>query len=161
MSESVIIEKPTASAISRRTLLTTASAAAAVAAAGASVAEEGKKDDHQAHDRPKNAALAESALDCVRTGEDCLEHCFAMFQHGDTSLAVCAGLVRELVIGCTALAQLAANDSRHVAALARVTRGICADCEKECRKHTRHKLCIVCADSCAECIKQCDAIASA
>ena len=65
---------------------------------------------------------------------------------------------RELVISCTALAQLAAGGSEHLALFARATKEVCTSCKAECDKHAaHHKPCADCAESCAACIKECEA----
>ncbi len=148
-----------ASPLSRRQLLT-AAGAASLAAAGSSLAEHDEKHAHHDHGVPKNEALSESALDCVKTGQDCMEHCLALLRSGDTSLAECASRVQELIVSCGALSSLAARGSKHLALFARAAKEVCADCEKECRKHAHHKPCTACAESCAACIKQCATFAA-
>jgi Cys-rich four helix bundle protein (predicted Tat secretion target) len=106
---------------------------------------------------PHHPALVETANDCVHTGEVCLDHCFGQFQQGDTTLAKCASLVRELVACCEGLSVLAICNSRHLLEYVKVSRKICEDCEKECRRHEdHHQPCKDCADSCAACMEECD-----
>lgn len=106
------------------------------------------------HSDPKNEALADAALHCVKTGQDCLEHCYDQFAAGDTTLAACASSIQDLITACSALARLAAHDSPHLAEFATVTAKICADCEAECKKHDHHMACAVCAESCRACIEE-------
>jgi Cys-rich four helix bundle protein (predicted Tat secretion target) len=108
------------------------------------------------HFEPKHPKLVEAASHCVRTGEDCLRHCFDQFAKGDSSLAECARQVRELVIACSALSALASHDSKHLASFAAAVAAVCKSCEAECRKHEHHLACKVCADSCPPCIAECD-----
>ena len=75
------------------------------------------------------------------------------------TLAECARSVAQLVPVCTALAQLAALRSPHVAELAKAATVICKECEAQCRKHAdHHDFCKNCADSCAACIKACEGL---
>jgi Cys-rich four helix bundle protein (predicted Tat secretion target) len=105
---------------------------------------------------PENPGLIRSALDCVHTGDVCIDHCYQTFQAGDTSLAECVRRVQELVAACAALARLASLDSPHLAEFAAATAKVCRSCEKECRKHEAHKPCKDCGDACAACARECD-----
>lgn len=143
--------------MNRRDILT----AAGAAMAGVLVSPAFAADDHAHHGHDHAAAnphakLAETALDCVKTGDACLAHCFQSFQAGDLTLAACAQKVDELLAVCRALAKLAANGSPQLAAYAKVAQLVCRDCEKECRKHAdKHATCKACAESCAACAEQC------
>jgi len=101
-----------------------------------------------------NPALRDAALACASAGEACLAHCLAAFAAGDTSLARCGTLVQQMIVGCDAVAKLAAHGSTHLAAFASACRDLCADCEAECRKHeAHHEVCKRCADACAAFVK--------
>jgi Cys-rich four helix bundle protein (predicted Tat secretion target) len=67
--------------------------------------------------------------------------------------------VRDTIAACTALRELAASNSPHVAALAKVVGGICRDCKVECDKHEKHQVCRECGEACAQCAKECDKVA--
>ena len=154
------------SPLSRRQIVTGMGAAVAVSTlAGAARADHHEESGHSDHametEVPHNKALVDAALHCVQTGNDCLQHCFETFRQGDTSLALCATKVHELAVSCTALADFAAHDSVHLAAIARAAMEVCAACEEECRKHSHHKPCVVCADSCQPCIDECEKVLSA
>jgi Cys-rich four helix bundle protein (predicted Tat secretion target) len=111
---------------------------------------------HGTDTSPKHPALVDAALDCVKTGQACLDHCLRVLKTGDTSLADCAVAVDELAATCLALSRLAALDSQHLPAFASVASKICAACEAECRKHAEHHAaCATCAESCRECIAEC------
>ncbi len=138
--------------VSRRTLLQGAAAATAVMASGIAVA--GKDHKHSHHKNP-HGKLVDTALDCVKTGDLCLDHCMHLFTTGDTSLAECAEAVNELVIICTALAKMASHNSNHLPAVAKAAMAVCEECEAECLKHKEHEECKVCADACAACRKEC------
>jgi Cys-rich four helix bundle protein (predicted Tat secretion target) len=136
--------------------------AAAFAVSRIAAAQDKKEgSDHKHHHHGgggKNAALVGAAHDCVLKGDICLEHCLEMMATGDTSLALCAVRVRELIASCGALATLAAYDNRHLKEFAAVTKQICEDCRAECLKHEQHQQCADCAESCAGCIKECEAL---
>ncbi len=62
---------------------------------------------------------------------------------------------------CTGLARLAALNSDHLPAYAKVCLEICKDCEAECRKHEKtHAICKACAESCKACIAECEKVAA-
>ncbi|HXJ32481.1 MAG TPA: Csp1 family four helix bundle copper storage protein [Candidatus Eisenbacteria bacterium] len=101
-----------------------------------------------------NPELVDAAGVCARAGEACLAHCLSAFAAGDTSLARCATLVQQMIVGCDAIAKLAAHGSAHLAAFVAACRDVCADCEVECRKHeAHHEICKRCADACAAFVK--------
>jgi Cys-rich four helix bundle protein (predicted Tat secretion target) len=141
--------------MNRRDLITAAGAAtAAILAAPAMAAEH--DHHHGAMAAPANAKIIASALDCVKTGDACLAHCFDSFAMGDTSLAVCAKKVDELIAVCAALAKLASNNSAQLVAYAKAAAQVCQACEKECRKHAdKHATCKACADACVACAEEC------
>lgn len=141
--------------MNRRELLS--AAGTAIAAATLVTPAMAGEHDHHAHGvTAPNAKIAATALDCVKTGDACLAHCLDTFIAGDTTLAVCAKKVDELISACTTLAKLASNNSPHLAAYAKAAIAICKDCEKECRKHAdKHSTCKACAESCAACAEEC------
>jgi len=103
-----------------------------------------------------NPSLVATALHCSGTGEICLEHCLKEFTRGDTMLAKCAARVAEMVPVCKGLASLAALESEHLPAYAKVCIDVCKSCEVECRKHeAHHEICKECADACAKVIEAC------
>lgn len=134
-------------------------AGAALAAVSATPAFAADHAEHMHHDHgamPANEAVVTSALDCVRTGEACLAHCFSTFAAGDTTLAVCAVRVDELIAVCSALAKLASNNSPQLVTYAKAAIAVCRECEKECRKHgNTHATCAACAKACAACAEEC------
>src|SRR5262249_51485999 len=74
---------------------------------------------------------------------------------GDTSLAVCAQRVSEMLPACDAVARLATLGAPRLGEFAAACRDVCDDCEKECRKHAdTHTICKACADSCARFIAE-------
>lgn len=119
-------------------------------------------DDHSMHHGhatgAKNAKMIAALHECMRTGDDCIHHCLMEFKAGDTAMADCARKVLETGAFCAAHAKLATLESAHMKAMCELSLKICADCEKECRKHEKkHSTCKACADACAACIKECKA----
>lgn len=144
--------------MNRREMLTVAGAGILVAGTAAA---QPKTPDHQhmSHGENKAAALAHSAAHCVSMGQACIDHCLDSFAKGDTSLAVCARKVDELISVCATLAKLASANSPHLGAMAKFALAVCKDCEAECRKHIQHPTCKACAEACAECAKECQKFA--
>jgi Cys-rich four helix bundle protein (predicted Tat secretion target) len=108
----------------------------------------------------KYATLVAATSKCVNTGDICLNHCLTMLGQGDKELAACAMTVRDTIAACTALRELAAANSPHVAALAKVVGDVCRDCKAECDKHEKHQVCRECGEACAQCAKECDRVAA-
>ena len=146
---------------SRRDLLKGIGIVTAATAAGFSLQAqaESKEFSHKHHMHTVDQDLVrviDHAMDCIKKGETCSQHCIDLFKSGDTSVADCADSVHEMLASCTAMSKLAAYNSKHLKALMKVCIGVCEDCEKECRKHEdKHAECKACADSCADCIKVC------
>lgn len=144
---------------SRRALLKGFGLFATAAASGLSFNVLAQSQDHSAHHHhadPKRQGIIDAALECVKNGEACSQHCIELFKEGDTSVAACADAVQEMLASCNALAKLAAHNSRHLKAFVEACIGVCEDCEKECREHEdKHAECKACADSCANCIDAC------
>ena len=143
----------------RRSLLIGAAAFATlsgIAAVRTATAEEHSHEHHQHTIDQGRMRIIEHATDCVMKGEICVAHCVELFKAGNTSVAECADRVHEMLASCTAMAKLAAHDSRHLKDFVRACVGVCEDCEKACREHEKkHAECKACADSCADCVKVC------
>jgi Cys-rich four helix bundle protein (predicted Tat secretion target) len=104
-----------------------------------------------------NKELYESALDCIRKGEECLDHCIRSLSTGSKMMAECAGTVRAMLPMCEALVDLATLNSSHLKALAAVCAKVCRDCEAACKKHANHHAeCKACMESCARCAAACE-----
>ena len=100
------------------------------------------------HHKNSNTEIIDAALDCVKTGQACNDHCIELIKSGDTSIADCMDVLTESLAMCNALAQMASYQSSHLPAVAKVCISVCEDCEKECRKHEdKHAACKACADS--------------
>lgn len=140
----------------RRALLLRAGALTALGGAVLASGESAAQSESDASPGA-NTALVGAALHCARSSEVCIEHCVRSFRGGSLMLAQCAGLVLETIAMCNALAKMGAYNSKHLKAIARVTIGVCKDCEAECRLHeSHHAECKACADSCSACIKECE-----
>jgi len=138
--------------LERRKVLASAGLVATMAAINPTLAFGSSQHEHE-----KTATnVVDTALDCVKKGQACIEHCLELFKIGDTSVAECANTVQEMLAICTAISQLASYRSKYLPDLAKVCINVCEDCENECRKHEKmHAACKACANSCEECIKEC------
>ncbi|MBV8307624.1 MAG: four-helix bundle copper-binding protein [Gammaproteobacteria bacterium] len=129
--------------------------AGSVAAAAKLAAEE--THVHGSHHKP----LADAAGACVARGQACLDHCLNLLGSGHQDLASCARSVTQMMSLCSALQNLANQDSKYLVKLASVTAEACQDCEDECRKHAdKHEACKHCGESCAACYKECKQLAT-
>lgn len=144
---------------SRRNLLKGFVAASTASVVSSSViAKENGKHIHHVNE---NNTLIDTAHDCIKTGQLCLDHCIDLFKQGDNSVADCADKVTEMLAMCTALSQMAAYQSSHLKELVKVCIDVCKDCKKACEKHAdKHMACEACAESCEECISACEKIAA-
>jgi Cys-rich four helix bundle protein (predicted Tat secretion target) len=75
----------------------------------------------------KYGDLVAATSQCVNKGETCLAHCITLLGDGDKELAACAKTVEDIIASCTALRQMAATNSPHVAKFAAVVSDICND----------------------------------
>jgi len=141
----------------RRKLLAGSAAVAATIASSGVMASDHKHHEHHGHGASMHNELIESALDCIKTGEACNNHCIELVKDGDTSVAECMDIVNQMLPMCRALASLASAQSEHLYEFAQVCASVCKDCEKECEVHAdKHAECKICMESCADCIKQCE-----
>ena len=141
----------------RREALKSAGLIAVAAMASRSMAAD---HDHHMHGAgSKFQPLIEAAGTCIQKGEACLSHCLMLLGDGDKEMAACAKSVNEMMAICRSLESLASQGSRYAMALAKVAMDSCKSCEDECRKHeNKHAECKACAESCADCFKQCKAL---
>ena len=153
---SKITESTTVENKSRRDILLGATAVAATLATETAFSATEHK---HVHHKNKHTEIIDAALDCLKTGQACNDHCIELIKMGDTTIAECMDVLTESLAMCNALAQMASYQSEHLPALAKVCISVCEDCEKECRKHEdKHAECKACADSCNECIDACKKI---
>ncbi len=140
----------------REVLLGTAALVGAAVMANAQAAEH----EHHHHGGP-DTALAAAVADCVQKGQVCLDHCLDLLGKGEKDMAACAKSVNQMLALCTALQQLANQQSAYLPKLAAIAMEACQACEKECKKHAdRHEACKACGESCAACYKECKKIAA-
>ena len=138
--------------VERRKVLASAGLVATMAAINPTLAFGSSQHEHE----KTTTNVVDTALDCVKKGQACIEHCLELFKIGDTSVAECANTVQEMLAICTAISQMASYRSKYLPDLAKVCINVCEDCENECRKHEKmHAACKACANSCEECIKEC------
>ena len=158
--------------MNRRDILTIGTTSALATFAEVAIAhgdpQAGGHDNHSAaagHEHhaagSRYSALIASTSQCVTAGDTCLSHCLTLLGEGDKELAACAKTVRDTIVACTALRELAAADSPHVKDLAKVVSGICGDCEAECKKHEKHSVCKDCEKACHDCNEICDRVSAA
>ncbi len=117
---------------------------------------------HGAHTGSQHDMMIKALHECMRAGDDCLQHCLVEFSKGDTEMANCARLVIEAGAFCSAHAKLATMNAANMKELCELNIKYCAACEKECRKfEKKHSTCKACAEACAACIKECKAFLKA
>lgn len=134
----------------------------AVALAGAGLVGTARAGEHDHHHHAAVASsLVEAVADCIQKGQVCLDHCLELLGNGEKEMATCAKSVNQMLALCTAVQQLANQNSRHLPKLAAVAMAACRDCEEECKKHAeKHDACRACGESCATCYKECQKIAA-
>jgi Cys-rich four helix bundle protein (predicted Tat secretion target) len=104
--------------------------------------------------------LIDAALNCVKAGEICQQHCLELLGQGDKSMAECSKTVTEMLSFCRTLAELAAHKSDHLPKFAGLCADVCKNCEKACRVHEGHHVqCKNCAETCARCAAECAKVA--
>ena len=145
---------------SRRDALKTVLAAGALFASGTSLASE-HNHMHNHGAMKSNTEVIDAALECIKNGQACIDHCIELFKTGNNSVAECADTVQEMLAMCTSLSQMASYKSKHLGELAKICMQVCTDCEKACREHEdKHAECKACAESCAHCASACKKIAA-
>lgn len=136
--------------MNRRDVLVAAGAGATVLATGATATA---KTKHTGHSMPANAEFRAQAEACLGDGHACLEHCLELLAGGDTSVAACAKIVKQMLAICAAVGPVATTGSKHAKALAELCHDVCVDCKAECDKHSaKHALCKKCGESCEKMI---------
>ena len=144
---------------SRRDILLGAAAVATTLASSTAFSATAQDHSSHQHNTNSNTEIIDAALDCIKTGQACNEHCIELVKSGDTSIADCMDIITESLAMCNALSQMASAQSSHLPELAKLCITVCEECEKECRKHEKkHAACKACADSCNACIKACKKI---
>jgi Cys-rich four helix bundle protein (predicted Tat secretion target) len=138
----------------RELLLGAASLVAAASTSSAFAMSDGHEHHH--HSPNPNQAMIDAASDCIQRGQICLSHCLDLLSQGDKEMGGCAKSVNQMLSVCTAIQQLANQNSRYLPALAKIAADACRDCEESCKKHAdQHEECKACRDACAACAKEC------
>ncbi len=142
--------------MNRRDALKTTAAAGAVLSFAALAA-----DPPKAAVKPSGIAahkeMYDAAMECVRVGQECLDHCIRNLSTGDKMMAECAGTVQAMLPLCEAVTELVRLDSTHLKALAAVCAKACRECEAACKKHaSMHAECKACMESCGRCATACE-----
>ena len=145
--------------MNRRDALKTTAAAGAVLSFAALAADPPKaaKETTKPSGIAAHKEMYEAALECVRVGQECLDHCVRSLSTGDKMMAECAGTLRAMLPLCQSVIELSRLDSVHLKALAAVCAKACRDCEAACKKHSGHHAeCKACMESCARCATACE-----
>lgn len=143
--------------LTRRDLLASGAAVGATYALGLTAAFAAEADAAPAPPAHAHAGagLAHAAAECVRVGEECLQHCLVLLADGDESLGDCAKSVQQMLAICRAAGPLVYAGSKHLGAFAKLCAAICSDCETACRKHeAHHAICKQCAEACAKTVAE-------
>lgn len=147
--------------MNRRELLLGAASLAAAATTGSAFAVADNGHEHHHHSGNANQALINAASDCIQRGQVCLSHCLDLLSQGEKDMGDCAKSVNQMLAVCTALQQLASQNSKYLPALAKIAVDVCRDCEEACKKHAdKHEECKACRDACAACAKECRKISA-
>ena len=148
----------------RREMLKVAAGGIVLAAAGnaAFAAEKAKQPAiHQHAHGKKYQSLIDAAADSVKKGQACMSHGLEIFSQGENKgMAICAMRVSDMIAACSAIGQLANNNSPQLPKMAKVVMDICKDCEKECLKFVDEEICKQTAESCVVCFNECKKIAA-
>jgi Cys-rich four helix bundle protein (predicted Tat secretion target) len=102
--------------------------------------------------------VSDASGKCVLDGNNCLRHCFGMLSMNDTSMAECTKASYDVIAACGALESLAAVNSPHTPAFAKVVAEICLACKKECDKFPQYAECVAMGESCKACADECKKI---
>ena len=158
--------------MNRRHFIQTTLAASLAPAATAAVAhgDHSHRGPDHAHNHAGHGAAAENArfaavhaaaLSCVGAGKNCLAHCVRLLSAGDQSMAQCAKNVNQMLALCTAVMDLAAQNSDLLPQVARACVKACEACAAACKEHINHHAeCRACYESCVKCAQECGKIAA-
>lgn len=158
----------------RHFIQSTLAASLATAATAATAAVAHGDHSHSGHDHAHNhaghgaaaenarfAAVHAAALSCVGAGKNCLAHCVRLLSAGDQSMAQCAKNVNQMLALCTAVMDLAAQNSDLLPQVARACVKACEACAAACKEHINHHAeCRACYESCVKCAQECGKIAA-
>ena len=153
--------------MNRRSFIQSAAAVSLAAAATGAAAHGAHK--HDAHAKSASAPVAKNpygavqaaAAHCVTTGQSCLDHCIRLLSAGDKSMADCAKNVNQMLAFCTAVTNLAAQNSVLLPQIAKICVQAGQACADACKQHADHHAeCRACYESCVKCAEECGKIAA-
>ena len=147
----------------RRDVLKSAGAFTLAAMASAAWAEEHHHEQMHEHHHSgnPNTKIIETASACIEKGNLCVAHCLVLLGDGNKEMAACARSVQQTLAICTALQQLASQQSTHLGEMAKLAAKACKECEDECKKHAdKHEECKSCMDACKDCRKECERLSA-
>lgn len=144
----------------RREFIAAAGTAGAIMSIGQALVGTANASGAESMHPAKYKALEEKTAHCVSSGEACMRHCLGMLSMKDTSMAACTNSAYQLIAACGALRTLAAVNSSHVPAFAKVVGQICSDCQKECEKFPDVAECKACGEACKTCGEECRKVAA-
>jgi Cys-rich four helix bundle protein (predicted Tat secretion target) len=140
----------------RREVLKSVVALTLAAAAGSVTAAQHTHHHHGTH---PHSQLIGTVGTCIEKGQICIAHCLTLLGEGDKDIAACAKSVQQMLAFCSALQQLASQESPYLRETALIAAKACKDCEAECDKHAdKHIACKDCREACADCRKECEAL---
>ncbi len=100
--------------------------------------------------------IGETTSKCIAVGLKCLAHCQKSLAQGSNAMAECAASVSDMLAACEALQHLAASNSPHLKAMAKVCGDICKSCMTKCEPHSKTMdICKACMNACKECADAC------
>ena len=96
----------------RDALKTTVAAGAAFSFAAMAADPKAAKDATRPSGIAAHKEMYDAALECVRVGQECLDHCVRNLSTGEKMMAECAGTVRAMLPLCEAVVQLSRQIGR-------------------------------------------------
>jgi Cys-rich four helix bundle protein (predicted Tat secretion target) len=100
--------------------------------------------------------IGETASKCIAVGLVCLAHCQQSLAQGSKEMAACSASVSDMLAACETLQKLAASNSPHLAAMAKVCGEICKTCATKCEPHSKNMdVCKACMNACKSCADAC------
>lgn len=106
----------------------------------------------------KLAAFAAITSRCSQKGYACIQHCDEELAAGEKNFAKCSTAVRQMVVLCDAMTQLASMKSVRVREIIDACIASCQSCRDACAEHKAHWAhgmhlqCKACAEACDETI---------
>jgi Cys-rich four helix bundle protein (predicted Tat secretion target) len=101
---------------------------------------------------------------CVGAGYACIQHCDEELASGNTNFAKCSSAVRQMVVLCQAMTQLASMKSARLPEVIDACISSCEACRDACNEHKAHWAhgmhleCKACSEACDDTIAAAKAI---